>query len=378
MRWTTRTFLLCLLVLPSVAWGEEPPAKAGVASKPTKAFQYLSEGIEVPAATALEPKVSPFGPKTILAAKKYLEDGAHSWIREKKCVACHTSGAYMVERSALTPYFGPPSEEVRTNFVGYVPKADAKTDISSFSSVWRSSGLASWDQHVTGRLSEPTDRSLQHTMRQLSEDGFFKTYKQVEIPYITTDFELTVQAARAVATAPGWLDGLKDPAMQDRVKRMKKALSDHKPANDYERALKLQLSNIMPELVPQTQRDAAIAMLSKLQLPDGGWSTREMSPPKLWHEKVDTETIEQLEAVKPGSDPFLTGYAIVLLRESGIPATDPSIQRGIKWLKENQRVSGRWWMESLYRDTQHYSTYIGTAQALRALALCDELPRIAK
>ena len=38
-------------------------------------------------------------------------------------------------------------------------------------------------------------------------------------------------------------------------------------------------------------------------------------------------------------------------------------------------MSGRWWMKSLYRDTYHYITYISTAQALRALALCGELKR---
>ncbi|MGL6074248.1 MAG: prenyltransferase/squalene oxidase repeat-containing protein [Fimbriiglobus sp.] len=350
--------------------------------KPAREFQYQSKGIAVPAASADEPKVAEFGPKSIAAAKKYLDDGAHAWIREKKCLACHTSGVYMVERPALTKYLGAPSEEVRLNFVGHVPKAEAKSDISTFSSVWRSSGLASWDKHVTGQLSEATDRSLHHTLRSISKDGSFKTYKVVEIPYITTDFELTVQAARAVFSAPGWVAGLKDADMQERVERMKKYLTDHKPINNYELALKLQLSNMMPELVSKTHRTAAIQMLTKLQHEDGGWSTRDMSPIMKWHEKVDEETIQQInsapDAAKPGSDPFLTGYAIVLLRESGIPASDPRIQRGIQWLKTNQLESGRWWMRSLYRDTQHYSTYIGTAQALRALALCDELPLVAK
>ena len=32
---------------------------------------------------------------------------------------------------------------------------------------------------------------------------------------------------------------------------------------------------------------------------------------------------------------------------------------------------------ALFRDTYHYSTYISTAQALRALALCGELPPLA-
>jgi squalene-hopene/tetraprenyl-beta-curcumene cyclase len=57
-----------------------------------------------------------------------------------------------------------------------------------------------------------------------------------------------------------------------------------------------------------------------------------------------------------------------------VPASDKRLQRGIAWLKENQRESGRWWMQSLCRGNSNSITYISTAQALRALALCDELP----
>ena len=150
----------------------------------------------------------------------------------------------------------------------------------------------------------------------------------------------------------------------------------------------------MPEVVPQDVRDAAMAMLWRQQQPDGGWSLRRMSdvmnwrqevfPPTekyKWTEAMDPQVVALIQnepdAASPGSDPYMTAFAIVLLRESGVPASDARIQRGIAWLKANQRVSGRWWMKSLYRDTYHYITYISTAQALRALALCGELPAIA-
>jgi squalene-hopene/tetraprenyl-beta-curcumene cyclase len=132
-------------------------------------------------------------------------------------------------------------------------------------------------------------------------------------------------------------------------------------------------------------------MLWRKQLPDGGWSTRRMSdllrwrlevhPPterQPWKEAMDPFVVSLIkslpDATSPGSDPYMTAFAIVLLRESGVPASDERIRRGVAWLKENQRVSGRWWMHSLYRGNYNYITYISTAQALRALALCDELP----
>ena len=81
--------------------------------------------------------------------------------------------------------------------------------------------------------------------------------------YTTTNFELTVQAVRAIAAAPGWLAGLTDDDLKGRVQRMKTALAAHQPRHDYERALQLQLAVAMPELVPQQVRDGAIAMLWK-------------------------------------------------------------------------------------------------------------------
>ena len=379
------------LLAAQLAHGVETPVAD---AKPWLKFQYKSEGIEVPAATADEPRVKAFGPDTVKAAAKYLDDGAHHWVREKSCIACHSTGVYMVERSALTKQLGKPSEEILQDFIKTVPKSPGKPGDGSLASIWRSLGLASWDKHVTGKLSEPTDQSLRHVLSILPEEGFYQTIKLVEIPYITTRFELTVQAARAIATAPGWLENLKDPDLLAKIERMKKRLRDHQPVSDYELAMKLRLASLMPELVPDEVRAAATAMLWRQQQPDGGWSTRRMSdvmnwrqeafPPTekyKWTEAMDPQVVALIQgepdAANPGSDPYMTAFAIVLLRESGVPASDARIQRGVAWLKANQRVSGRWWMKSLYRDTYHYITYISTTQALRALALCDEIGELA-
>ncbi len=109
-------------------------------AKPKRQFQYKSDGIEVPGATANEPKVKAFGPGTVRAARKYLDDGAHEWVREHSCMACHTTGVYMVERPMLPQLLGRPSEEVWTDFVESIPKKPGDSPIKS---VWRSAGLAS-------------------------------------------------------------------------------------------------------------------------------------------------------------------------------------------------------------------------------------------
>src|SRR5262249_44107883 len=161
-----------------------------------------------------------FGSESVRAAAKYLDDGALHWVRGRACIACHSTGVYMVDRSALTKYLGKPNDEVLANFVNSVPTVPGKPGDSSLASIWRSSGLASWDKHVKGELSEHTDRSLRHMVRILPDEGFYQTIKLVEIPHITTRFELTVQAARAMVTAPGWFANLKDPELLARVELM--------------------------------------------------------------------------------------------------------------------------------------------------------------
>src|SRR5262245_64003338 len=142
MKTLSRLFI-ALLTVPGIASAAEP-------MKP--AFQYKSDGIEVPAATTDEAKVRTFGPETVKAAAKYLDDGAHYWVREKTCLACHSTGVYMVERSALTRQLGKPSEEVLKDFIKSVPKAEGKPgDGNAGTSVWRSSVRASRARQVGGQ-----------------------------------------------------------------------------------------------------------------------------------------------------------------------------------------------------------------------------------
>jgi squalene-hopene/tetraprenyl-beta-curcumene cyclase len=374
-----------LLLLGALA--ASVPAAETPAPKPKPLFQYKSDGIEVSIPTADEPKVKAFNAETIRAAVKYMDDGALCWVREKTCVNCHTTGPYLSERPALTPLLGKPQEEVLQDFIKGVPatiKPQRETEKDglkyyggSWTSIWRSMGLAEWDRHINGKLSEHTDRSLQEMFARQSPDGSFVSYGEVEVPHITTDYELTVQAVRAMTAAPGWLAGLADPELLARVQKMKAWLRTAPPRNDYDRVLKLQLAHYLPDLVPQAERDAALALLSSKQHADGGWSTRDMSALHDWHFKM-SDTVVQLitglpDAAKPESDAYMTAFAIVLMRQNDVAVADARIQRALTWLKREQRVSGRWWMHSLYRGNYYYITYIATAQALKALALCGEL-----
>jgi squalene-hopene/tetraprenyl-beta-curcumene cyclase len=361
------------------------------AQKPKPEFQYQSGEIRVPIPSADEPRVERFGIQSVKAAVKYLDDGSTAWVREKSCVNCHTTGPYMSERPALVATLGKPLEEIREDFVHFVPgevkevketvtKSGYKHMPGAFTAVWRSLGLAEWDKHLSGKTSGHAVQSLRDMFERQAPSGAFVSHGEVEIPYITTDFELSLQAARAVTAAPGWLENLTDPRLREGVARLKAWLQHAEPKNDWDRVLVLQLASSFPELVSDESRRAALQLLSSKQHTDGGWSTRDFSALEDWHFEV-SETVKKLisglpDAAQPESDAFMTAFAVVLMRQTGVPAADERVQKALAWLKREQRVSGRWWMHSLYRGNYHFTTYIATCQALKALALCGELPAV--
>ena len=381
---------IAVFVVPSVLFAATTPAPAP-ASKPKPAFQYESGDIKVSLPTADEPRVQRFGTESIQAAVKYLDDGSLSWVREKSCVNCHTTGPYLSERPGLIPQLGKPSAEIVADFIEFVPKevkvvketatkSGYKHMPGAFTAVWRSLGLAEWDKHLSGKTSEPTERSLRDMFERQSESGAFVSHGEVEIPHITTDFELSLQAARAITTAPGWIEGVQDAGLKAKIAQLNAWLRAPVLKNDFDRVLRLQLAHYMPEMVGPGEVTVALTLLASKQHEDGGWSTRDFSALKDWHFEISPNVANLInhlpDAANPQSDAYMTALAVVLMRQSDVPAGDPRIQRAVAWLKREQRVSGRWWMHSLYRGNYHYITYIATMQALKALALCGEIPEI--
>jgi hypothetical protein len=106
-----------------------------------------------------------------------------------------------------------------------------------------------------------------------------------------------------------------------------------------------------------------------------------MSALEDWHFEISDHVRELItnlpDAANPQSDAYMTAMAIILMRQNSVPSSDHRIQKALAWLRREQRVSGRWWMESLYRGNYYYITYIATVQALKAFELCGELPKVA-
>src|SRR5262249_24700171 len=110
-------------------------------------------------------------------------------------------------------------------------------------------------------------------------------------------------------------------------------------------------------------KKATMKELESLQRTDGGWSLPSLGDWVGNDERPNDRTAP--------SDGYATGLVIYVMRQAGVPADNPPIQRGIAWLKQNQRTSGMWFTRSLNTDRTHFITHAGTAYAVMALKACE-------
>ena len=337
--------------------------------------QYQSGDIVVRGASADEPLRKEF---SLAAAKEYLSKGSQAWTENRKCVACHTNGTYMQLAPTLGKMFG---QQVRTHrdfFAKEIAKLK-RTPLSSITAgfkptlvAYAAHGLATWDANNGNQLSAETKESLDLMLAVQSEDGSWSN-ANCWPPFESSTYQGATVAALALRTAPGYLKQLNDE-QKAKVELLEKYLRTTKPPHDYARVLLLWVSTRWEGLIGDRLKEEIIEMIFTHQQDDGGWSMRTFATPVTWGggSRLDKLKSER-EYEHPPSDGHQTGLAIMILRDAGIETDHATIQAGLKWIKRNQRESGRWWTRSLNTDGPHFITYSGTFYPLMALHKCGEL-----
>ena len=339
--------------------------------------QYKSPDITIPAASANEPLLKRF---SLVKADDYLEKGALAWTRKRGCVTCHTTGTYMQIRPALTSVLGKPTVEIRQLFTGELAKfqklkpAVFRKGTKPAEVIYTAAGLAEWDKHVTGKLSEETEMALKLMFSIQKGNGTWDSLGCWP-PFESSAYQEATVAAMAMAAAPTWLKKLDDEKLKSSVVRLKEYLRKAKPPHDYGRVLLLWAAGRVPDLLTEQRREELAKVIWSHQMGDGGWSIRTFAAPDQWGSGNRAAKLRSESGfLKPASDGHMTGLAVLVLREAGVPAKGARLQKAVKWLLSNQRESGRWWTRSLNTDKYHYITYSGTAYPLLALMKCGAMP----
>ncbi len=325
----------------------------------------LAQEVKPAARPAPNSATEPLAPVASMArAAAFLDDVALNWTREHECGTCHTNYPYLMARPALKDADAPAMAEVRRFFEERVahwddaekaakPRWDAEV-------VATAAALAINDAATTGRLHPLTRKALDRTWTLQKPAGGFDWLKCGWPPYEHDDYFGAVVAALGAGHAP---DGYANStAGQAGLTRLRAYFATNPPPDLHHATMLLWASARLDGLMTADQRRATIDRLRALQRTDGGWNL-----PSLGSWKRRDGTNNDPEAP---SDGYATGLAVFVLRETGVPATDPAIRGGVAWLLSHQRASGRWFTRSVNNDKHHYIAHAGTAFAVLALKAC--------
>jgi len=294
-------------------------------------------------------------------AAKFLDQSSLHWTQSRKCFTCHTNFSYLMARPAVSSEVKA-HQQIRTALEELVenrwakqgPRWDAEVVMSAMA-------LAHNDNATTGKLHATTRKALDRMWTLQQKDGGFDWLKCGWPPMESDDHYGAAVALIATHSAP--MDYANTSAAQQGLKKIHHYLKQNPPPTLHHWAMLMWADSYGAKSLTTQQRNAAVKELFGLQKKDGGWAIATLGQ---WDradgKEQDTTT----------SDGYATGFVIYTLRRSGIPAQNKQIQKGIAWLKANQRVSGRWYTRSLNKDKKHYISNAGTAFAVLALTSCEE------
>jgi squalene-hopene/tetraprenyl-beta-curcumene cyclase len=235
------------------------------------------------------------------------------------------------------------------------PRWDAEVVVAA-------AALAYNDSLTTKKLHAVTRTALDRMWTVQQKDGGIRWLKLNQPPMEFDDHYGVTLAALAVGVAP------EEYAETEQARKgldgLRTWLQANPPKNLHHKTMMLWVSTYLDDFMSPTEKKATVKELLAKQLPDGGWSTSSLGDWKRADDHEQTPTI---------SDGYGTGFTIFVLRRAGVLAEAPELQKGITWLKFNQRQSGRWFTRSLVNDeNKHYLAHTGSAFAVMAIQACEK------
>jgi squalene-hopene/tetraprenyl-beta-curcumene cyclase len=318
------------------------------------------------------PKPAPNSPDEPLAKKlsltrgaEFLDAAAVNWTNKRQCATCHTNVAFLIARPLVKEAPSAAMADVRAFFEKRVANWDGPGEDdrprNQSEVVVTAVALAINDARTTGKLQPITRKALERMWKRQRDDGSWDWEKCDWPPLEYDDYYGVVFAALGVGLAPGKY--AQTEQARAGLEKIRAYLKKNPAPNLHHRALLLWASMQVDGLMTADERDQTVKDLLAAQKDDGGWSLPSLGDWKGFDGRPNN--------LKAPSDGYATGFAVYVLRQAGRPAKDAAVQRGVAWLKKNQRESGRWFTQSLNTDRTHYISHAGTAFALMALKACD-------
>jgi len=303
---------------------------------------------------------------SLTAAANFLDAASVNWTRDRKCGTCHTNVPYLFARATIEDAPTEGAAIVRRFFEDRIthwddepkaakPRWDTEVVVTGVA-------LAFHDAQTSGKLHPLTRKALDRMWTLQRADGAWNWLKCTWPPFEHDDYFGAVFAAVGTSIAPD--DYRHSESARKGLAKLKEYLRKTPAPSLHHKTWLLWASMKLEGLLTPAERQQILKDLLARQREDGGWSL-----PSLGDWKGHDGRKNDKDAP---SDGYGTGLVVYVLRQAGIPAKDKAIQRGVRWLQTNQRVSGRWFTRSLNTDRAHYITNAGTAFAVLALTACAD------
>ena len=317
--------------------------------------------------TATEPRARTF---SLRRAINFSDKVALRWEQKYSCVTCHTNGLYLIARTGLAKK-DPPYRRARDFAQEYLDSYVVKKKRPSGQRgavegiVATTCFLTISDMQTTKRLGKTTRKALKQMWAVQDADGSWGDWLKCGWPPFESDdhFGVTL-AAIAVGTTPASYRRTKEAKLGTR--RLLKWLQTHPPKNLHHKGMMMWAGASLKGILDVPSRKRWTAELIARQRKDGGWRLADLGA-GAWKRPKDVLT-------DLPSDAYATAFAVLILRKAGLPADEDQIIRGLAWLRQNQRESGRWFVRSPKRDGKHFISHAATMFSLMAFRSCGERP----
>jgi squalene-hopene/tetraprenyl-beta-curcumene cyclase len=305
-------------------------------------------------------------------AAAYLDERAKVWyeftsanrgegMTQTTCVSCHTLFPYAAARPVLRNLTATKeSTEYERKFLAHIQKRvegwpdldtpklrlfydfnDRKKEESWGTEAVLNALILSWDDLGQGRKkpSDLTMRAFGNLWKIQARTGNDKG------SWDWLDFNLepweskgaryfgAALAAVAVGTAPGYYAKGDDSALDANVDLLRDYLKGgFAGQNLYNRAWALWASTKLDGVLTKAEQKKVVDQLLEKQQADGGWSLASLGK-YVRNDGTDQET---------ASDGYATGLILHILQTAGMAKDNPSIAKGLTWLRSNQATTGEW------------------------------------
>jgi hypothetical protein len=323
-------------------------------------------------------------------AAKYLDDRMDFWFAKAKklrtgqsetaCVSCHTTIPYMLARPALRHAMrvnNPTSQESRIldeakqrvkSYGDHEPlydfNEDKKTQSRGTEAILNALILTSADAAQNRiELSEPTEKALQRLWQTQRSDGKWDWLDFGLEPFETVDgaYQGATLAALAVGIAQSSSKKATDSEKAGIDKLRGYLNSNYASQRLFNKTWMLLASTRLNSLLTEEQRQALVKEIQSKQRDDGGWSLESLGAWRWNHTAAPFRPPGTLDAsLLAQADGYATGLVVYTLRQARLPLTHPAVNRGLHWLRTNQRdipvkehTWPAWRAHSLNFDREH-------------------------